>query len=129
MPTPISTRTRTDRLLALANHMRGLKAEQLDMDVWACGAAACAVGHACSIPEFQEAGLTLVPMNDSQDEMGLTLETDGMRAASNWEAVQQFFGIDRPTANFLFDGDMYSQVPTPQDVAERLSNYVHSLAA
>lgn len=52
-----------ERLLRLADHLDTVPAVVFDMTQWAmradCGTVACALGHACSIPEFAAAGLRL----------------------------------------------------------------------
>jgi hypothetical protein len=79
------------------------EAELLDLD---CGTTACAVGWACTIPEFKAEGLGfggIVPMPTLQMPDGKTL--------TSWEAVREFFGLTQPEALNLFDRGAYATGP------------------
>lgn len=60
-----------NRLLLLADYLDKLPPERFNYNVWvgtdwkgkwdlSCGTKACALGHACTIPELRDAGLRLV---------------------------------------------------------------------
>lgn len=83
-----------------------------------CGFAACAVGWACSIPEFQEAGLKLVRDDDS----AYPVYEDN----HSFDAVYRFFDVDWTTSNALFGASAYGQgdqVVNPSEVATRIRGY------
>lgn len=65
-----------------------------------CGTAACAVGLACLSGEFSHDGLSAVKYQD-----GTILPIYG--EASNWDAVQGFFGLSQRQALYLFDENSY----------------------
>lgn len=119
-----------DRLLKLADYLEQvvakLPAESFSLHTWAanapeCGTVCCAVGHGCSIPEFQAAGLRLVWNDDGAEPWLGEGETNG-----GWDAVTTFFGIEHRNASWLFSGGRYPShpSPTPADVAQRISEFV-----
>jgi hypothetical protein len=129
----------TDRLLKLADRLANYVPEHAGKDIptfdllsWAgplnaapgengdCGTVACAVGHACLIPEFNRAGLRLVkripvytvPASEDCEEH----DEDG------WVAAVEFFNLKIGQANFLFDGRYYDAryATGPAAVARRI---------
>lgn len=83
-----------------------------------CGYSACAVGHACLMPEFQEQGLHFSPY-----------------AAGRWNpvfdgesgmfAVELFFDIDTDIAEKLFTSDGYGRrEATPKRVAKKIRKFI-----
>lgn len=106
----------TDVLLNKQGELKGtVTPEQMHN----CGAAACAVGWACTIPEFRKAGLRMT-----------TGEYPVFRHHTSFDAVVKFFKIalegyyyDETTrvAIQLFDGSSYtSNRVTPKMVAKRI---------
>lgn len=87
-------------------------------DAVSCGTAACAVGYAMLLPEFQEQGLTM--QYNAPYFMGLR----------KWSAVEEFFGLYEFNAFHLFHPDEYrdeggySYNPTPAQVAQRIRDFV-----
>lgn len=82
-----------------------------------CGYAACAVGHACSIPSFRKAGLKLTKFGNYTDPT--------YKGSSNWYAVESFFDIDNHTAKLLFSSDSYKNPRVrPSTVANRIRKFV-----
>jgi len=123
------------RLRTLADHLRKLppsiirKKCGFNMNLWVhdCGAAACAFGHACTIPSFNRAGLRY----DKPRDQPVFNRREGFDAAAN------FFDIDTGEAHFLFDADRYEAqyelyangskdvVPiTPKMVAKRIEDLI-----
>lgn len=106
-----------DRLRTLAEHLQTVKAESFRLDDWTCGTVACAVGHACSIPEFQAEGLSLYAYTlrksvpSYQDERG-------------WAAVSGFFDLSYSDATYLFSDQHYPDRVTPMDVADRIIDFI-----
>ena len=103
-----------ERLTLLANHLRTVPPERLDMTVWTCGTVACAVGHACTIPELQEQGLSLSWISRSPDYAG----------ERGWAAVTKFFDLSWGASKLLFNSDSYVKPPTPTEVADRIDYFV-----
>lgn len=107
----------TERLLVLADYLEKLPEERFNISYWqmvACGSIACALGHACYIPAFQEAGLKLwqgVPRY--KIDSGIT-------------AGASFFGISRNKASELFLSAGYpaSTKITAKTVAEKIRRLV-----
>ena len=73
-----------------------------------CGTTGCAVGWACTIPEFKEAGLAY---------KDYTVSYDGLRG---FQAVEEFFGLSQMEAMYLFSEASYKANASPYDVAARL---------
>jgi hypothetical protein len=116
---------RGDRLLRLAEyHEHQVSPEQFSLRNWQdpCGTVACAIGHACRIPEFAEAGLRLVPYGNA----GYFMPAYG--EWSDWYAVAEFFGIDHDDAEYLFGAWHYDEgvATRPDEVAARIREFVCS---
>ena len=103
------------RLELLANHLCGVKPEYFSLCAWKCGIVACAVGHACQIPEFTEEGFCLVRFDvpSFSNELG-------------WNAVRLFFGLSSEDASALFSSNSYHPNVTPSDVATKIYVYIFS---
>ena len=91
---------------------------QFDMEIWECGTAACAVGLACQIPEFNSLGLRL----ERTSWGGLIMASEPVFADhTNWDAVRVFFGITLKEAFWLFSEEQYpDDDTTAQEVAARI---------
>jgi hypothetical protein len=107
----------TERLLRLADHLDTVPESAFDLMDWACGTTACAVGHACFIPEFMAAGLRM----DFIDG-GLPIPSFGN--CYGWMAAGVFFDLPPGASVKLFDPDYYSHRAKPQDVAARIRQFV-----
>lgn len=103
-----------ERLTTLANHLRTVPPETLDMSNWTCGTAACAVGHACMMPEFNAQGLGFPDVRRIPYYAG----------ESGWCAVDNFFDLLWPAARHLFESRHYLKPPTPTEVADRIDYFV-----
>lgn len=92
------------RLKVLSKHLRE-NVSTLDMSRWAdeCGTASCAMGHACTIPEFKAAGLHLM------EGYGVTI-FPAFDGAHSYYAAQRFFNLSREDALHLFDPYCYVQM-------------------
>lgn len=111
------------RLNRLAEHLRTLD-EDLYMYTWFsdCGTAACAIGHATLIPEFQEEGF-------QRFWSGVKY-----KGAVSWDAVEAFFEISSSEAHWLFGGDQYKSLSEehllkPSRVAERIQSLMENASA
>lgn len=93
---------------------------RIDRSAIECGFAACAVGWACSIPEFNEQGLHL---SRAADECAVPT----FAGAISFAAVEDFFEIDFDVSDILFGYDSYGDggmEPTnPSRVAARIRGY------
>ena len=118
-----------DRLIKLGDFLASVPDDKFDLENWrnngeegmdsdysvddedlktGCGTTGCAVGWACTIPEFKEAGLSYT---------GVTVSYGGLVC---WAAVQEFFGLSFMEAQYLFSNASYKANAGPYDVAERL---------
>ncbi len=98
----------TKRLATLSKYLRE-HVSTLNMSEWTdeCGAASCAFGHACTILEFQQAGLHLA-----------CCQPDYFPAYENqtrYWAAAKFFDIPHEKALFLFDPEHYRQAIRYED--------------
>jgi hypothetical protein len=108
----------TERLLKLADFLDTVPAEQFDLSSWKCSTTACAVGWACTIPEFQDEGLRSANMAHA----GLPLFDN----KSGWDAVNAFFAVTDEQADHLFYDLNYPNRhrTTPAEVANRIRKLV-----
>jgi hypothetical protein len=115
------------RLLILANHLeKHVEPREFDMSFWrydaiTCGTAACACGHAASIPAFQKLGFLLEEHVRSFNGTDYTLVFGDFRG---WIAVKKFFEIDTEDAYYLFSSGQYTTNPTPKEVATRIKEFI-----
>lgn len=115
-----------ERLETLADFLDTVDQTKFNLAVWyvgfvpedftadafsGCGTVACAFGWACTIPEFQAAGLRMNPMGEPS--------LDG---ATGFLAAQRFFEIDGETALHLFASSEYQlrDLRDPTAVADRI---------
>ena len=108
-----------ERLTVLANHLRTVAPENFDLSRWSCGPVGCAVGHACTIPEFQAEGLRLSWARPHPPEYA---------GSSSWPAVRAFFGLTSEQADSLFDSEHYPPRAGPDNVADSIDEFVRSEA-
>ena len=88
-----------ERLKHLSDILKNVKPENFRLNIWHCGTAACAVGHACMDPVFNAQGLSLYRF------INVPIYED----ATGWGAVKEFFGLSWRKAHYLFDADEYPQ--------------------
>ncbi len=100
------------RLEVLSKFLRTLPVKKFDIETWRsdCGTTACAIGWACTIPEFQEAGL----------EIDEPYEMPSFMGAFHYPAVAKFFDIKTEMSKILFSPVFYAANPTPSDVADKI---------
>lgn len=106
------------RLEQMVVMLRGLPPEKFNIGRWHCGTSACAVGHACCSPAFQEQGLSLRKY-DWECEPAFDGET-------SWEAVEKFFDIKPSAASYLFYDREYPNEgeTTALEVADRIESFI-----
>lgn len=103
------------RLLRLADFLETVPPAQFDMRMWWCGSRGCALGWACTIPEFVKAGLHL---NDN----GEPAFNDGEETP--FSAAESFFNLDQDGWH-LFCADPDPDVcGSPTAVAADIRAYV-----
>ena len=95
-------------LLALADKLEQVPTEDFSLTHWRCGSVACAIGWACTLPEFQAEGLQLI---HGQPQF---------RNFTSWTAVKRVLGVDVDTALGLFSEHAYASVGDARAVAQRL---------
>ena len=110
-----------ERLTKLAEHLRTVSPENFNMENWQCGTAACAVGHACMIPEFNSQGLTLTS-GGSPTVPSYERDTGW---SIGWTAVRDFFDLGAEAME-LFAFESYQAAPTADEVADRIMRLVQS---
>lgn len=81
-----------------------------------CGTAACAMGHACRDPQFQEQGLTI-----GQEHQGYLGAHPSFAGYAALEACEKFFGFSYGEADYIFYDQDSGKHETPADVIERIS--------
>jgi hypothetical protein len=125
-------RTTLSRLKKLREHLlNNVPEERFCMGTWCreseCGTAACAWGHACSIPSFRRAGLQLLADPDIKyEETRCFFPT--YQGYHGYEAAEQFLGISYMEACWLFDPLRYPVLQVlPNHVAERIDQLVREL--
>lgn len=123
----------TDRLLKLADRLDTVPPDRFDLDAWfqsftedECGTAACAVGWACTIPEFNAAGFRAEMSDDGYCLCPQYIPADTGPVYTSWAAVREFFGLTQPEADRLFFAGSYplDSDPTPAEVAARIRGFV-----
>lgn len=115
------------RLRKLADFLKTLPEAKFDIGDWAtkgfnpgnpeasqCGSAACAVGWACAMPEFQAEGLHM------HNCTPIYVLEDGSHY-QHWYAARFFFGLNFDESQRLFSGSYYpGGEAKPSEVAERI---------
>lgn len=102
------------RLAILGQFLLTVPEEKFNLEHWQCSTTACAVGWACSIPEFQQQGLSIgEPWGD-----GILIPL--FEGEKHFEAAEKFFDISWRDAEWLFMPcqENYSK---PIDVAMRIA--------
>lgn len=115
-----------ERLSQMVTMLRGLPEDGpvgFNLEHWVddeapCGTAACAIGHACLSPTFNEQGLML--------HRATIYPGPKFKKHTGWAAVEEFFGLSEPSAKHLFLGDNYpdGDITPPADVADRIESFL-----
>jgi hypothetical protein len=106
-----------ERLQQMVTMLRELPEEQFDLADWQCGTTACAVGHACLHPWFNDQGLMLLV------EIGDDAPSPSYQGSFGWSAVEEFFDLSAVDAEYLFYRFNYpnwGDFTTAADVADRI---------
>lgn len=106
---------RLEQMVTMLRNLPEEKRAKFHIDGWTCGTTACAVGHACFDPWFNEQGLRI-------NEYGAPSFED----ETSWWAVEKFFELGEDDAFHLFSGGNYpkEQETTPLDVADRIEAFI-----
>lgn len=133
------------RLQILVDHLKNVNPRKFDLREWAysavwrnqcpvtldevtnpeCGTTACAVGHACTIPEFQKLGLALVVSENLCRYELMYFPGDGSEPFENWDVPRNFFRIPQGIAYWLFDSSEYPRSNRSVfDVVARIESYI-----
>jgi hypothetical protein len=114
-----------ERLIRLADHLDTVPQKDFNILFWHhedsyCGTVACAIGHACTIPEFVYHGFRL--KRDERIGVGLT---PTYKQYDGYEAVSEFLRISAADARYLFTAAGYGTADvSPKMVADRIRDYV-----
>lgn len=109
-----------ERLTTLAKHLYTVPPETFDLGDWSCGTVACAVGHACTMPEFQAEGLGFCACEHEEAR-----PAPEFRGSIGWSAVTCFFGLTFDESQELFAEGEYERIErTPAHVADRILAFV-----
>lgn len=115
-----------ERMTILRDHLRdNVKDEKFNLATWAgndncpwagkqdlsCGTTACAMGHAVTIPSFQELGLRLEPFQSKYATQFGRIAFDGK---FDFDAAAAFMDISLEEAEYLFDPGQY---PNDEDTS------------
>ncbi len=100
-----------ERLQVLADFLLTVPVEKFDLATWDCGTTACAVGHACQIPEFKKAGLRLIGGSPK-----CSISFDGWYGRY---AAQYFFDLTFKKIEDLFFADTYPKEDRKNPLAVR----------
>jgi len=101
-----------------------IKDEEFDLTVYKCGTVACAVGHACFHPPFQEAGLALSYYDVGYTPYPMVQGSTGVmfQGSTGVGAVMKFFNLTEEEVDRLFFPHTYpDQVKTTKgEVMQRI---------
>lgn len=115
---------RTDLLIALRDKLRSLPPELFDINQWRsdCGTVACAAGWACTMPEFNRAGLHMTGDPGAPAWYKDNPEYCGRPVLYNYTALQKVLECRFHVTNGLFNPEYYSNESpvTPSQVANRI---------
>lgn len=83
-----------------------------------CGSTACAIGLACTIPEWKKDGFKMVAEGDAYcPEYG---------PYASFDAVSRYLRITYEDVMYLFHEDSYLPEASPQDVANRIKEFINA---
>jgi hypothetical protein len=90
-----------------------------------CGTTGCAIGHACTIPEFIKDGFTWEYGSVWGDWGPVLTDCSNKPLCAGWYAVEYFFSIDKVTSEYLFEHTSYDNDKSgSKDVANRIREVV-----
>lgn len=125
--------THAKRLLKLADYLSELPRKKFDYGFYgeerSCGTVACALGHACLMPQFQRLGARLIP--DSYIATLLWPKMKDVPGSSEYDVSEQLFGLDATDHNHLFvpGASRLGSDATPKQVAKHIRKFVKERVA
>lgn len=103
-----------EKLRTLHNFLTTIPESQIHMDSWYvegpdCGTVGCAMGWACTIPEFKALGLGLDAAGNGAYAVRFDPPNDetGEETKFGFTAAARFFGINGDQAHYLFNPQAY----------------------
>lgn len=105
---------RTDLLLLLKERLKNVDEKNFDMGIWACGRVRCAIGEACEIKEWRDAGLW---MKYGDDYASRPVVYTNSKLVIGYEAVAAILQTTREIVAAIFTG-IYDN--TPEDMVKVL---------
>lgn len=129
-----------ERMTILRDHLRdNVKDDKFNLSTWvgndeipwggmqdlSCGTTACAMGHAASIPSFQEQGLRLERFHDRFNEKLGRITFNGK---VDFDAAGAFMDLNSEETEWVFDPARYrnENETTRMEVVERLTSLLES---
>lgn len=102
---------RFDRLQRLAHILNDLTPGQVELDNWQsrCGTTACALGWACTDPEFIREGLSFTKQGRPYFDNGVEGALADDRHFYCSEAGAEFFGLGEGNGGVLFGLRLFSE--------------------
>ena len=93
-------------------------------EIQSCGATACALGHAPSVPELAAAGLKLKVVPRTEYSL-LRIQVE-YNYNTGYEAAEELFGIPYALVEYFFDPDYYDEedLNDPKVVAQRIHEFI-----
>ena len=85
-----------------------------------CGTVCCAVGFAMQHKPFNDAGLGVEYTLDSDPDSIISIPK--YLEDTNWDAVENFFGLTTLQAKWCFHDSWYQENPTPLDVSNHIQD-------
>lgn len=114
---------RFDRLQRLAHILNDLTPEQVALDNWQsrCGSVACALGWACTDPEFIRGGLSFSRLGAPYFDTGVEGDRDDDRHLYSFAAGAAFFGLGEGKGEDLFGLRLFSEYDddAPEGIDDR----------
>lgn len=114
-----------ERLKRVVEVLRGVPDAEFRIETWwkpNCKTVGCAVGH--YVHETPGCGLALV--QDEFDKSIFRVVTEGKKPYDDWHDVWEHFGLSNIQSYYLFDGNTYDNVPTRDDVIDRIEAFIAS---
>jgi hypothetical protein len=109
---------RLEQMVMMLRALPPEKREEFSLSDWKCETTACAVGHACLDPVFQEQGLVF----------STTWATPTFGRHESWAAVENFFDLNIKQSEWLFSDWTYpkNHDTEPREVANRIAQFIES---
>lgn len=87
-----------------------------------CGAVCCAVGFAMQHKPFNDQGFGISADLAYDYNLGIFVSIPKYLDDTNWNAVENFFGLTNKEAEYCFSDFYYPENPTPLDVRNHIQD-------